>query len=407
VLFPHATEADKIVREGRASDTEVSAEKKPDAASSSEGSNAKSTDAVVAVTPKLMEPSGSMEKVRDALGSIVQKAKKASATDLSPRSEFQKSSKRLDPRQALISHRSPIMYFYENSRSMARTDCDVNGVDSRAVMIAVISSPGHVRARDAIRDTWGKEAKYYGIPVKFFVGQLPEANSELESRLSAESDVVRCGDFTESYHNLTTKALDVYAFAHQQCFAGVFKVDDDSYVRVGYLLDFLDHQADLVSMYAGMFIVGAPVMKNPEGRWYAFDQYPHDSWPQFANGPGIFLGSRALKYINDNREVLPHIRIDDSAVGVWTKDLEMNMVPMPGSILEYTPKTDVVFQNPLEPDEMLRVHKGQVFTPKACHYNTPFSCRCEGHPDYSVDGISDCWIRMGNSSYVDISMRAH
>eukprot|EP00299_Pterocystis_sp_00344_P014021 c6933_g1_i1.p1 GENE.c6933_g1_i1~~c6933_g1_i1.p1 ORF type:complete len:445 (+),score=124.54 c6933_g1_i1:151-1335(+) len=295
---------------------------------------------------------------------------------------------------------TPVWYQFNQQKKVS-----CNGFDHRKIMIGVISSPSHIVARDVIRNTWAKDAQAMGIEVKFFVGLTPPDKSDLEAKLAKESNLVRFDDFIENYHNLTAKAIDVFSYARDRCVAGLLKVDDDTLVRVPKLMSFLA-QFELENLYSGNIIRSAPVIKNPQGRWYAYDQYPYDHWPTYANGPGFFLGRQALDRIADNRATINRIRIDDSAVGVWTQEMNLNIVEMPASFFQYSPQNDVVVQNPLEADEMLRAYKGEVFTPRACEVHRPFSCRCGGNPQSSNDQIPACWEAMGNSPYSDSTLRA-
>merc|ERR1712196_197289 len=84
-------------------------------------------------------------------------------------------------------------------------------------MIAVVSSPNHFSARKAIRVTWGSRAKGHGIPVKFFVGKYDptkpdagEIKAKLEKEQTENNDMIRPDSFTESYHNLTAKAISIF-----------------------------------------------------------------------------------------------------------------------------------------------------------------------------------------------------
>jgi len=277
----------------------------------------------------------------------------------------------------------------------------------RKFMIAVVTSPTHFLARQAIRITWAADAKSVGVPVKFFIGQVPEDKKDLEIKLRDEpDDVVRLNDFTEDYHNLTAKALDIFSYAFENCYTGVMKVDDDSYVRANHLLEFLATQSDWTNMYAGSMTRKAPVIKDPNGRWFAFDQYPHDTWPTYANGPGFFLGHRALQYLYENKATLNKIRIDDAAVGVWTEPLQLKIVDMPSSIYEYHPKKDGVFQNPVNAEEMIRLKNDETFVPFACQDDQAFACLCWGNPRFSGQEMGECWDRAGRVEYADKTLRA-
>jgi hypothetical protein len=319
------------------------------------------------------------------------------ADKLSQSSDYKATS---TPQSLVMSQTTAASYSFEG-----RTSCVRNSQNQ--LLIAVVSSPKHHVARDAVRQTWLRDAHARGIPVKFFVGQLSDEDRGQETGIMEERDVVRFSDYTENYNNLSSKAIDIFSYAARNCFDGVFKADDDTYVRVPRLLDFLAENRDWSSLYAGKFIDNAPVMKNPEGRWYAYDQYPHDTFPKFANGPGMFLGSRGIRYIDEHRDQLARLRTDDSAVAIWTEGLGLDKVDMPASFFEYEPKKSAVFQNPLEPDEMIKLHRGETFTARACQPETKFSCRCSDSPYNSNDDIAACWEVIGNTTkYSDDTRRA-
>ncbi len=95
-----------------------------------------------------------------------------------------------------------------------------------------MSSPSHATARDAIRKTFAVDARNSGrAEVKFFVGQIPDGDmrkAEHEKQLALESDVIRFTDFTESYHNLSAKALDIFSYASENKYHNLLKTDDDT-----------------------------------------------------------------------------------------------------------------------------------------------------------------------------------
>lgn len=95
-----------------------------------------------------------------------------------------------------------------------------------------MSSPSHVNARAAIRDSYAISASESGrATVKFFVGQLPNdfpERAKMDAFISSEPHMVRLHDFTESYHNLSYKALDIFKYAYDQGYCAVLKADDDT-----------------------------------------------------------------------------------------------------------------------------------------------------------------------------------
>jgi len=278
----------------------------------------------------------------------------------------------------------------------------------QGLLIAVVSSPAHFRARESIRSTWGQDAANWGIDVKFFMGQLPRGpnKEEHESRIRSETDVVEFDDFTESYHNLTAKALDIFDYAYKTGFAGVMKVDDDTYVHIGRLSEFLTNNADWTNLYAGDFNENTYVVTDPKGRWYAFDQYPHEKWPAYANGPGYFLGSKGLKYISNNKMTLPRIRIDDAAAGVWLQDLGLNKVKMPVSFYNFQMNYNAIWYNPVSAEEMPQLHNGDSVILRACTTEKT-ACLCANNPGVSKEQYSNCWKATSSMGYEDVIPRSN
>jgi len=273
------------------------------------------------------------------------------------------------------------------------------------ILIGVVTSPWHQNARKSIRETWGIEAAQLGIPVKFFIGRLSSSCSVSESELQEEAtkygDVVRLTEFTESYHNLTSKAIGIFEYGYDNGYRGVFKVDDDSYLRVHKLVRHLSSYPDLEHLFSGSFIRGNPVGRVPNTRWYAFDQYPHERYPPYTNGPGFFLGRSGLQYIATNKNTLNRIRVDDAAVGVWMQDLGgMHQATMDASSFSYHPSGSSIWVGPLSAKEMLKIHSGAYFTPEVCN-DSDKGCMCHGNPRFSGHEVSQCWERFANSPYKD------
>jgi len=133
--------------------------------------------------------------------------------------------------------------------------------------------------------------------------------NRLEAILATEPDVVRFTSFVESYHNLTAKALELYAWAWENGFRSVMKVDDDTYLRVPQFLSFVHQQAPLFTIYSGQFIGGPkkPAQTDPDSKWFMYDQYPHDYWPLYANGPGLLLGAVGVQFIWKNKKISPSL----------------------------------------------------------------------------------------------------
>lgn len=224
--------------------------------------------------------------------------------------------------------------------------------------------------------------------------------------LERSQDVVHLTTFTEHYHNLTAKAKGIFNWAHQNDYSTLFKVDDDTFVRVDKLLEFIDSVDDLPNVYAGH--INRPeygetdVHKNTQSKWYMYDQYPHEHFPAFADGPGVLLGSNALKFLSENRDTLFDYRCDDAAVAIWTDGLGLNKKDMKCSIFEFSCNTQDIFVNPVSAGEMYILHNYQHicesgYTLEVC-LDKP--CLCKGHPERAK-----CWQDIIDEPYHDIIPR--
>jgi len=281
----------------------------------------------------------------------------------------------------------------------------------KELLIAVVTAPSHEDARTAIRNTWASlsPAQAQRVDVRFFVGQVGPTVSNresIETELAASPDVVRL-DFLEHYHNLTLKAKGIFHYAYSSGYSALMKVDDDSYVNVPRLLEYMDaHASSLESIYAGHINRAEwgenTVHRNPSSKWYMYDQYAHDQFPDFADGPGFLLGTRALAFLSQNKDTLFNYRCDDAAVGIWTEPLELSKVDMKVSIYETMCHVDDVLINPVAASEMYSFHHdpflcGSGYVIEVC-LDKP--CLCKGHPDRAK-----CWQEIIDLPYQDIIPR--
>jgi len=272
------------------------------------------------------------------------------------------------------------------------------------ILIAVVTAPSHFKVRNAIRETYMIDAAQSGrCDVKFFIGQLAptvENREETEAKINAETDMVRLYDFTESYHNLSSKALDIFAYAGERGYKAILKVDDDTFVRVPKLLEFWDNEAHDPNIYAGTFVNGENAMiPDPTSKWYMQDQYPYPL-EDYANGPGILLGSTSLEFFKTHFNFLPRYRVDDAAVAIWLKDLPINKKRMHVDNYSYWLRDDTVWQNPINADEMLQLYRGVPFTPQICID----TCLCDGDPEPERPGCVT-WESFSTAGYQDLVPR--
>ena len=155
---------------------------------------------------------------------------------------------------------------------------------SPKLIICVKSCQAHKERgdHDAIRSTWGGNAKAMGVEVKFFIG-----GNEIKQH---QADEVYLGG-PDDYHNLPTKTRKICAWATGKVCDYIFLCDTDTFVNVPKLLATPFAQAD----YAGK-------ISKPIGTTFRYNAVDRDGngevhercYPWASGGYGYFLSRKAF-----------------------------------------------------------------------------------------------------------------
>lgn len=171
------------------------------------------------------------------------------------------------------------------------------------LFIVVISAPSNADARSAIRETWGMAARHTpGVRFAFLLGR-PAAT--LHSAILAEEerygDIVR-GDFRDDYRHLATKSVAMLRWVADHCDGARFllKIDDDCFLNVSRLLDFLSSRsAEEVAIY-GRLLEGIEPQRSNASKWYLSElQYASPEFPPFVAGPSYVYARSAVRAVLD------------------------------------------------------------------------------------------------------------
>jgi hypothetical protein len=121
------------------------------------------------------------------------------------------------------------------------------------------------------------------------------------------------------------------------------------------------------------------VINQTSSKWYLYDQYPHATLPDYAAGPGYFLGSALVDRLYEQRcltrvEKLMYVyvlkngqtifcchrneliiyRAEDAGVGIWLSNINFTEVEIPALLYSRTcdDTSQEVFVNPLSSQEV-------------------------------------------------------
>ncbi|XP_026803801.3 beta-1,3-galactosyltransferase 2 [Pangasianodon hypophthalmus] len=199
------------------------------------------------------------------------------------------------------------------------------------LVLMVPVAPQQLKARNAIRSTWGNESVVQGkiVTVLFMLGVTSEAEeAKQKEQLSLESqqyhDVIQ-SNFIDSYKNLTTKTMVIMDWLATHCPQASYamKIDSDMFLNLENLMSLLLAPDTPKENYmTGMVMWNRPVVRNQWSKWYVPKEvYPEDVYPTYLLGMGyVFSNDLPEKLVNVSKDIKPFY-IEDAYVGACLKKL--------------------------------------------------------------------------------------
>ncbi|XP_030244697.1 beta-1,3-galactosyltransferase brn [Drosophila navojoa] len=200
-----------------------------------------------------------------------------------------------------------------------------DSADPPRLTILVKSAIGNADRRQAIRKTWGYEARFSDVHIKraFMLGTPAEGAGVKDAALEEakqHGDIIRA-DFVDAYFNNTIKTMMGMRWASEHFNTSDFYlfVDDDYYVSIKNVLRFLGkgrqtHHQSL--LFAGYVIQSAP-LRHKFSKWYvSLEEYPFDKWPAYVTAGAFLLSREALLKIYAVGRSIPLFRFDDIFLGM-------------------------------------------------------------------------------------------
>lgn len=190
--------------------------------------------------------------------------------------------------------------------------------------------------REVIRKTWGKEQVVDGKRIKtlFLLGKSSnEAERANHQKLVEYEDYIYGDilqwDFLDSFFNLTLKETHFLRWFHTYCpgVRYVFKGDDDVFVSVDNIFEFLDSSKHNKDLFVGDVIFKARPIRRKDNKYYIPQaMYNKTLYPPYAGGGGFLMDgtlARRLYWAADTLELYP---IDDVFLGMCLEVLQVTPV---------------------------------------------------------------------------------
>ncbi|XP_068599899.1 UDP-GlcNAc:betaGal beta-1,3-N-acetylglucosaminyltransferase 7 [Brachionichthys hirsutus] len=190
--------------------------------------------------------------------------------------------------------------------------------------------------REAIRKTWGNEQVIDGKVIKllFLLAKPPNEEERVNHQKLVEyedriyGDILQW-DFLDSFFNLTLKEIHFLRWFHTYCptVRYVFKGDDDVFVSINNILEYLDINKDEKDLFVGDVIFKARPIRKPENKYFIPEaMYNKTYYPPYAGGGGFLMDGplvKKLHWVADTLELYP---IDDVFLGMCLEVLDVSPI---------------------------------------------------------------------------------
>jgi hypothetical protein len=181
------------------------------------------------------------------------------------------------------------------------------------VSVIVSSAVDNVERRQVIRKTWASDHK-----VHFVIGR--PTNDSLQMMIDREAahygDIIQ-SSFTDTYRNLTYKSVAGLAWFRDYCTSPfILKVDDDLYVNIKSVENFLKKGAKLQNGIYCQVARHAQVIRSPKSeysKWLVTPQeYSGNFYPDYCLGSfGAMIGRTAISTLLDQVNNVPFFWLED------------------------------------------------------------------------------------------------
>ncbi|XP_056659121.1 UDP-GlcNAc:betaGal beta-1,3-N-acetylglucosaminyltransferase 9 [Monodelphis domestica] len=207
------------------------------------------------------------------------------------------------------------------------------------LLIAVKSVAADFERREVVRKTWGAEGDVHRARVRrvFLLG-MPRSAAGVGAQ--AQENLLRAegrayGDillwaFDDTFFNLTLKEIHFLDWATAFCPDArfVFKGDDDVFVHVENLLEFVATRDPAQDLLAGDVILQARPIRARDSKYYIPEGvYGLGAYPAYAGGGGFVLSGATLRRLAAACAQVELFPIDDVFLGMCLQRLRLAPEP--------------------------------------------------------------------------------
>uniref|UniRef100_A0A8C1X1Y2 Hexosyltransferase n=1 Tax=Cyprinus carpio TaxID=7962 RepID=A0A8C1X1Y2_CYPCA len=190
--------------------------------------------------------------------------------------------------------------------------------------------------REVIRQTWGKEQVINGNRIKtlFLLGTSSKEEERANHQKLLEYEDYIYGDilqwdFMDSFFNLTLKEIHFLKWFSIYCgnTRYIFKGDDDVFVSVPNILEYLEVSKDLKDLFVGDVLFKAKPIRKKQNKYYIPQAlYNKTLYPPYAGGGGFLMDGPLARKLYGACETLELYPIDDVFLGMCLEVLQVTPI---------------------------------------------------------------------------------
>ncbi|XP_072135232.1 UDP-GlcNAc:betaGal beta-1,3-N-acetylglucosaminyltransferase 9 [Mobula birostris] len=194
------------------------------------------------------------------------------------------------------------------------------------LLVSIKSKAEEFERREVARKTWAQEGRVRGLHVRrLFLLAIPTNQSALASwsrLLELESQVYRdilLWDFQDTFFNLTLKEIHFLKWLDRFCPTAefIFKGDDDVFVNVENIADFLLDADPMEDLFVGHIIDQALPIRSNRSKYYIPEMmYGSGVYPVYAGGGGFLMSGHTAGRLYGASKEVDLFPIDDVFLGM-------------------------------------------------------------------------------------------
>ena len=209
--------------------------------------------------------------------------------------------------------------------------------------------------RNAIRETWGNQSnceqreaskderlKGFRWILVFVVGKagLGTNDDELNVAEAKQHNDMLIGNITDNYINNIVKLYMGLVWASRFDIRYIMKTDDDVYVRIPRVLEYLVNAKFPKQFCGGVLFRGTKVRRQIRGKWtISYKYYNEEYYPNYCPGAFLILSSDLLHKLFNHVYKRKPFHVDDAYVGVALHDLGFKITKINSFALKERSKT--------------------------------------------------------------------